>query len=451
MDADVIVIGAGAAGIAAARKLTEAGRRVIVLEARDRLGGRVWTHEFSNTALDMGAAWVHGYEWNPLSEMARAAGVKLHPSDTILLGADLALYAQDGRRWTDDERETLEEQFDEVMEALENLAEACKAEGLPDISIQQGLAELLKTTSSILSLSKDAPFAKLKALNYKFNSTIEHEYSGAVEDMSLLNWDEDLTPQQLGEADALPEGGWWPILAPAARGLEVRLQHQVASVAYGGHLVKVACTFPRNGVAGEAVFTAPQVIITLPVGVLKANVVEFVPPLPAEKLAALQNIGMGVLNKLVLKFPRKFWPDTDWLGYVSERKGFWAEWLDLSRHTGQPILIAFNAAEYGREVEQLTDAEQVAQALQILRVMFGAEVPEPESYVITRWASDPFALGSYTYLRPGGSGADRETLAAPVDNKLFFAGEATSQEYLSTVHGAWLSGLRAANEILNNK
>lgn len=466
-EADVIVIGAGAAGIAAARQLVDAGKRVIVLEARNRLGGRVWTEEFAGlppelggVALDMGAAWVHGYERNPLSEMARAAGVALKPSDTVLLGADLALYAEDGRRWTEAERGVLEERFEEVLEELENLAEAREAQGLPDISIQQGFEELLKAKTNILSgtvaLSAQRVAAQsqgalseaeLHALRYKFNSVIEHEYSGAVEDMSLLHWDEDLTPQQLGEADALPEGGWWPILAPAARGLDVRLQHTAARVEYGGHLVKVTCTCP----SGEAVFTAPQVIVTLPVGVLKANVVEFVPPLPEAKWAALQNIGMGVLNKLVLKFPRKFWPDTDWLGYIHPRKGFWAEWLDLSQHTGQPMLIAFNAAEYGRVVEQLSDAEQVAQALEILRRMFGAAVPEPESYVITRWASDPFALGAYTYLRPGGSGADRDVLAAPVDNKLFFAGEATHREYLSTVHGAWLSGLRAAEEVLEVK
>lgn len=437
--ADVIVIGAGAAGIAAARKLVDAGKRVIVLEARNRLGGRVWTMDFSNVALDMGAAWVHGYERNPLSAMARAAGVTLKPSDTILLGGDLALYAEDGRRWTTSERETLEERFEKVIGELEDLAEEREAQGLPDISLQQGFGEWLKT--------RQLAEAELHTLYYKFNSAIEQEYSGPVEDMSLLNWDEDLTPQQLGEADALPEGGWWAILAPAARGLDVRLQHTASRVEYGGHLVKVICTYP----SGEAAFSAPQVIVTLPAGVLKANVVEFVPPLPASKCAALQNIGVGVLNKLVLKFPRKFWPETDWLGYVSGRKGFWAEWLDMSQHTGQPILIAFNAAEYGREVEQLTDAEQVAQALKILRLLFGAEVPEPESYVITRWASDPFAFGSYTYLRPGGSGADRYALAAPVNHKLFFAGEATHREYLSTVHGAWLSGLRAAEEVLEVK
>jgi monoamine oxidase len=481
--ADVIVIGAGAAGIAAARKLVDAGKRVIVLEARNRLGGRVWTEEFSGVALDMGAAWVHGYEGNPLSAMAQAAGVTLKPSDTVLLGADLALYAEDGRRWTSDERDLLEERFEAVIEELENLAEERDARGLPDISIWQGVEELLNIKTSTLSeaersrrvaaqskgaFSSSDPHPsttarknarasaqgatafsaeELHALRYKFNSAIEHEYSGAVEDMSLLNWDEDLTPQQLGEADALPEGGWWPILAPATRGLDVRLQNAASRVESGGHLVKVTCTNP----SGEAVFTAPQVIVTLPAGVLKANAVKFVPPLPAEKLAALEKIGVGVLNKLVLKFPRKFWPDTDWLGYVSERKGFWAEWLDLSQHTGQPMLIAFNAAEYGREVEQLADAEQVVLALEILRRMFGAAVPEPESYVITRWAGDPFAFGSYTYLRPGGTSDDRDTLAAPVANKLFFAGEATHREYLSTVHGAWLSGLRAANEILGSE
>ncbi|MGQ0601035.1 MAG: flavin monoamine oxidase family protein [Anaerolineales bacterium] len=453
IDADVLIIGAGAAGIAAARALTDAGKRVIVLEARDRLGGRVWTAdlvgtEFTGVPLDLGAGWVHGYEHNPLSEYARRAGVKLLPSDTVLLGGGLVLFSDDGRRWTEDECKALESRFDAVIEAMNEMAAARRSKAWSDISLQQGFDEMLERKTSMLTGAARISDAqgilsevegRRGALNYKFNSEVEHEYSGDIAEMSLMNWDDDSTPHVLGDTDALPEGGWWPIIAPVARGLDVRTRTTVASVESGAHRVTVVTT-------GHSTYTAPHCIITLPLGVLKAGSVSFTPELPERKRAAIARLGMGVLNRLVLKFPRVFWPPTDWLGVVGERKGYWAEWFDLSRHTGQPILIGFNAAAYGREVEALTDEQQVSEAMRVLRELF-EDVPEPEAFVITRWASDPFACGSYSFIGVGASSADRAALGEPCD-RLFFAGEATSVKYPGTVHGAWLSGLRAVREVL---
>jgi monoamine oxidase len=474
---DVLIIGAGAAGISAARTLADAGQRVIVLEARDRLGGRIWTTQFSGVPLDLGAGWVHGYERNPLSEHARRAGVRLAPSDTVLLGADLALFDEDGRRWTQDERDELEARFDAVIGEMEALAAARRERGLPDVSIQQGFDEVLKIETRMLNggpAAFDGPQSKgalsavatphpstaarkarasaqgasfipgeLPALHYKFNSEIEHEYSGDIAEMSLTNWDDDQTPHLLGERDALPEGGWWRVIAPACGGLDIRLRQAVSRVDSGAHQVTVVTT-------DQSTYAAPHCIITLPLGVLKAGSVNFTPQLPERKRAAIVKLGMGVLNRLVLKFPRVFWPQTDWLGVIAERRGYWAEWLDLSRHTSQPILIAFNAAAYGREVESLTDEQQVSEAMAVLRRLF-TDVPEPEAFAVTRWAGDPFARGSYSFVGVGASSDDRAALAEPVAGRLFFAGEATSVEYPATVHGAWLSGERAAQEVLKTK
>lgn len=430
--ADVLILGAGAAGLAAARMLADAGRRVLVLEARDRLGGRVWTTEFAGRPLDLGAAWIHGYEGNPLSEHARRAGIRLLPSDTILLGGELALYGTDGRRLTADERAAIEARFEELEAALKELGRARAGAGQPDISLQAAFDEL--------RAQHGWPAETVGALNYKLNSEIEHEYSGDLSEMSLLNWDDDQTPFRLGAHDALPAGGWWPVLAPAARGLDIRRQHLVSRVEHGAQGVTV--------LTDQGAFTAPHAIVTLPLGVLKAGTVIFSPALPERKQAAIQRLGMGVLNKLVLKFPRVFWPEADWLGYIAERRGRWAEWLDLSRHTGQPLLIGFNAAAYGREVEALSDEQTVAEGMRVLRRLFG-DVPKPEAFAITRWASDPFARGAYSFVGVGASSAERAALGEPVGGRLFFAGEATSVEYPGNVHGAWLSGERAAQEILD--
>lgn len=428
--AEVIVLGAGAAGLAAAHTLAQAGRRVIVLEARDRLGGRVWTTDFAGAPMDLGAAWVHGYRGNPLTAQAQRIGVRLRPSNTILLGGGLALYDRAGRRWTAAEHQALEAEFEAVCEALAAMA-AARA-GAHDLSLQAGFDQLVR--------QHEYPPERVRAYDYKFNSAMEHEYSGDIAEMSLTHWDDDQTPTTLGEEDALPEGGWWPILAPAASGLDVRLRQAVTRVACGPDGVALTT-------AAGAVFHAGQAVITLPLGVLKAGAVTFTPDLPARKHAAIARVGMGVLNKLILKFPRPFWPEVDWLGVIDAVKGRWAEWLNLQPHTAQPILIGFNAAAYGHAVEARSDGEQVAEALEVLRGLYGP-VPEPEAVAVTRWASDPFARGAYSFLGVGAATADRQALGAPVAGRLFFAGEATHPAYPGTVHGAWLSGERAAREVL---
>jgi monoamine oxidase len=121
--------------------------------------------------------------------------------------------------------------------------------------------------------------------------------------------------------------------------------------------------------------------------------------------------------------------------------------LNLSHYTGQPWLLGFNAGAFGRQIESLSNNEIVASAMGALRGMFGNAIPAPDAWRISRWASDPFALGSYSYLAMGSSFEDIDALAAPA-GRLFFAGEATSREHPSTVHGAYASGIRAAQEAL---
>jgi monoamine oxidase len=429
---DVLVIGAGVAGLAAARALADRGLNVIVLEARNRLGGRVWTSDaWPALPLDLGAGWIHGYARNPLTPLAQAVGAPFHPSDTIYLGGWLALYAGDGRRLTDDERDAVEGRFETARREIEQVSRARQAQGLPDISLHAALEQAARHLSE----------AERRALNYKFNSEVEHEYSGDLADLSLYHWDEDQTPELLGDHDAVPGGGYVRLFEPIARELDIRLEQIVERVEYGGSGVII--TTKRGS------FAAPQAIVTVPLGVLKAGAVEFSPELPEAKRAAIRALHMGVLNKAALRFPFRFWPaEAEWLGYISEEKGCWAEWFNLGKHTDQPVLVAYNAGRYGREVEALSDEAMVAEAVRTLRVMFGERAPEPEAWQITRWASDPFALGSYSCLGVGASRRHRQALGEPVDERLFFAGEATSVEYPANVHGAWLSGLREAKRIL---
>jgi monoamine oxidase len=137
----------------------------------------------------------------------------------------------------------------------------------------------------------------------------------------------------------------------------------------------------------------------------------------------------------------------DWLEYIPQQAGAWTEWVSFMRTAKMPILLGFNAAERGKAIEAWTDQQIVASAMQTLKTIYGSAIPAPVDYQITRWASDPFALGSYSYNPVGATPTMRKELAKPVANKLFFAGEASESDYFSTAHGAYLSGLRAAKEM----
>jgi monoamine oxidase len=132
---------------------------------------------------------------------------------------------------------------------------------------------------------------------------------------------------------------------------------------------------------------------------------------------------------------------------VSERKSEWAEWIDYYSYTGQPVLLGLNSGKHARDLEVLTDQSVVAAAMQVLRGIYGRSTPDPDGAVVTRWGSDPFSLGAYSSIPPGANGKDYDTLAEPVGDRVFFAGEATSRSYPATVHGAFLSGEREAKRI----
>ncbi|MSO79757.1 MAG: hypothetical protein EXQ79_09160 [Acidimicrobiia bacterium] len=147
-------------------------------------------------------------------------------------------------------------------------------------------------------------------------------------------------------------------------GLDIRLGHVARTIEWGTEGVRV--------LTDQGMFPAAHAIVTLPLGVLKSGAVSFAPALPRAKQRAIARLGSGVLDKLWLRFPRVFWDaDVDVIGYVSPTKGQWCEWYDLSRHTGEPVLLGFNAATYARELERRSDAKVVADAMGVLRTIYG--------------------------------------------------------------------------------
>lgn len=411
----ILVIGAGMSGLAAARTLVDAGQTVTVLEARDRLGGRIWTQTLDGLPLDLGAAWIHGVTGNPLVDLARQAGAAAAPTDY----ADALVFDANGER---NEAEATAE------DALAFVAERRPAQGA-DVSVGT-LVDAYIDGMELSARNRQDVLVELAAY-------FENSYGADLDEISARYFDEGA---EVAGGDVLFPSGYGQLIAFLARGLNIRTNAPVSEIEHGGDRVTVV-------LAGGERVRVDQAICTLPLGVLKAGTVRFSPALPADKQDAIARVGFGLLNKAVFVFDEAFWDRATWIGYSSDLLLTWIEWLNLQPVLGRPVLVGFAGGERGRRSEAQSEADQLAEALADLRALYGDAVPEPRAAHLTRWASDPYALGSYTFPALGATSADLDTLAAPA-GCLHFAGEHTDRDHASYVTGAYLSGLRAAQEIL---
>lgn len=421
----VLVIGAGIAGLAAARTLHDQGRIVTVLEARTRIGGRVWTDRttWPDQPVDLGASWIHGVRGNPITDLAKAAALTTAVSDYD----NSQGYDSQGLPLSPATETRLWSQIETLMERVADLQDETET----DISLQAAMDQALAQ----MALDR----ADLQALRTAIIAMIEHEYGADAAQLSLWSYDHE---EDLPGGDVIFPDGYDAIATFLAQGVDVRLGHRVLAIDATGDTIQVQTDQGR--------FSADQVVVTLPLGVLKKGSVTFTPALPAQKRAAIADLGMGLLDKLYLRFPAIFWPtEPEVLNFLGNGTGEWAEWLNIAHYTGKPMILGFNASRIARQMAARTDAEILASAMQLLRTVYGPQIPDPDSFRLTRWAQDPFAWGSYSYLPPGTTPEIMDTLAAPVADRLFFAGEATYREHPSTVHGAYLSGVRAAEAIMD--
>jgi polyamine oxidase len=417
--ADVIVLGAGMAGITCAAELRKLGYSVIVLEARDRIGGRTWTDNSLGVPLDLGGAWIHGVRGNPLTPLVADAGIKTFASDWDAM----ALY-QGKRALSEKELAAADKQFQAVIAA----AEAAKEEA----ETSENLGDALNSAQDEL-LEDDAIGA---AVRWQVWSAIGSEYGEDADGLSLAAWDED---DELPGDHVLLDKGYGALIDHMARALDIRLTTVVQRVVHNDSGVKIRTS------KGE--FSADAVVCSLPLGVLKAGVVQFDPPLPSAHQKAIARLGTGALDKVALRFPKMFWPATHTFARVDADPERRTEFYNLQPIHKVPILLALTGGRYSRALEAMSDAAVTEEIMRELRTIFGDNIPAPTRVKRTRWASEPFTRGSYSIMPPGASMRDFAALAKPAGARLFMAGEATALEYPGTVHGAHLSGLRAASEV----
>lgn len=331
----VLVIGAGAAGLGAARNLADAGIGVTVIEGRDRIGGRVHTDTSLGVPIDLGAGWIHGADGNPLTELAEQFGVERFVTEAD----NSSIYDAAGNEVDDD-------QLDEILAGLEDL----------DFADGETVGEVVREAIGDL----DADAAALAT--YAITSVVEHETAADIDDLSPRSLEEG---EEFGGDEVVMPTGYLDVIAPLADGIDVQLGRVVSWIGYSDQGVEVEFV-------DESVVRADRVIITVPLGVLQANVIEFEPSLPDNKLAAIDRLGMGVLDRVVLQFDKVFWDaEADLIGYVNADPGVFIEWDNRSRVVGTPIISGFNAGSVAERIEAMDDEAATALAVQVLTNIYG--------------------------------------------------------------------------------
>lgn len=410
-DVDVVVVGAGAAGIGAAQELRRLGKRAIVLEARARVGGRVHTDRTLGDPFDAGALYIHWSERNPWTALAARYGFEtLDP--TLSGGATRFIDVSgpsDGRQRRG--------AFGVVQELFDSENGA-----VPDVSMLERVggpeSEFRDSALAIARMSLGDEPERISAADY-----------------ARLWAGDDLVVRQ----------GYGALVERAAQGLDVRLSTPVEAIDWSGAGVRVTT---KAGSIG-----ARAAIVTLPVGVLQKGGVRFTPDLPQSTRDGLAGLGMGALTKVALKFRGDRFgltPGTDLWVRLSARASINYECFTYNRD----VVVAFFGGDHAREIMALGEQGAVRAVLDEFRKHVGARAER--AFVagkLAGWANDPYSLGAYSHALPGRAGA-RALLAEPVGERIWFSGEATAGSGpgenfggAMTAGGAWLEGVAAARKI----
>jgi monoamine oxidase len=403
-DVEVVVIGGGAAGVAAAKRLCQASIRCLLIEARPRLGGRAWTvHDASSHALDLGCGWLHSADRNPWVGVAEAEGLTIDKAPPPWMNRHLE------RNFPRAEFADYRKAFNEFYERLEEAA-------------QRG---------------GDAPASTLLDPASRWNPLINASsgyISGAELDRISLK---DLDRYHATNVNWRVIEGYGTLISRYGADVPQLLDCPVSAVDHSGKRLKIE--------TGKGVIAADRVIVTVPSAVLAAEHISFTPALP-EKIEAAHGLPLGVDDKLFIALDgaEEFETSVRVFGHT-DRVATAGYHL---RPFGWPIIEAYFGGSCAAELEKGGEAAFFDFAASELSGVFGSAFARRIKPIrVHCWSSDPFALGAYSYASPGNADC-RARLAEPVDGRLFFAGEACSRHDFSTAHGGYLTGVAAAEEII---
>jgi monoamine oxidase len=403
---DIAIIGAGAAGLGAANALKNSGLSTIVLEARDRLGGRAHTIVPAPGILfDLGCGWLHSADRNSFVPIAKQLG-----------------FAIDTTRppWR-------EQSFDKGFPRAERAAFFAALDAFND------------RLEAAADNDADSAASNYLEPGNRWNPMID-AISGYVNGCELDTVSvHDFDAYEDTEINWRVRRGYGALIAAYGRPCPVALNTQVWRIDHSAQRIRIETS--------KGTLTAAKIIVTVPTNLIADETIRFDPPLPA-KVDAARGLPLGVDDKVMLALddPDHALPDDGNLRGATMRTKMGSFHL---RPFGQPCIEGFFGGGFARELEDAGDGAFAAQAIDEIAALLGSGIRRKlKPLAESRWARDPFARGAYSHALPGHAGA-RAILAAPVDGRLFFAGEATSPNFFSTAHGARDSGERAAREVIS--
>ncbi|CAI5939901.1 unnamed protein product [Closterium sp. NIES-65] len=468
-----------------ARQVTvvEARGRVTVVEARGRVGGRMWSRTEAAPAGspttflrgEMGAQWIEGATGNPVTTLARKFKLNIAQQN----GREIQFTAK-GRRYGDAEWAAAEAEY----QTLVRQALAWAGKQNKDVSLQQAF-----TSGPWKRKMFYKPYAQSRlAVDYEFNfgtaiSHVSHtpiwafpsrsglrsrlavdyefNFGTALSHLSAWYYDSDaFDPPTMVVTNGYDNIPKMLMQEAQGKGAKLLLNFEVTAISQSSTGVQITGKNTASGATGT--LDADVVIVTIPLGVLKANTIAFSPSLPPRKTGAIARLGVGAIAKIFFFFNQTFWPVNVDEYFIEDaqlpaNRGRWVDWVNLKRAWGQTALEGVALGEYAVRMATMSDEEVIKDAKAKMARMFPQyrkKPLEPLATWIQRWTAEPYSRGAYSYARVGVRGnedhcTDYDVMALP-EGRVLFAGEHTIWQYQATVHGALLSGVREAKRVLRN-
>jgi monoamine oxidase len=422
----IIIIGAGYAGLTAAKLLHESGQEVLILEASETLGGRARTIHLDGAPLDAGAAWVHYKSGNIITKTAMANGLEIiddqyEPSFIFDKKKGKTLSQKKQNRY---------------LEAAE-IARDLAIDFFDKKGRNSNTLEFLEKYLAKKSWSKN----KKRIVRALYASLLETDYGADMKNV-VLSDERYLTLFDCDEEnDGKIVGGYEQLTAIFSKNLSIEYQTQVSAINYEDEKVVIT--------TNKGIYTCEKVIVTVSLGVLKNEKIAFTPSLSKGKKSAIQKMGYGNLEKVVLTFEERFWEETQLIYYIEETKNGFAFPMicDFSKTSGVPALVLFYAGSFGEFLQKQSDDFIISKALDVLKNIFNKKDIQPKNHYISRWSTNDLFFGSYSYSSDDDVKKYIKSIRKPIDNKVFFGGEATSLKGQAYVHGAIFSGIREAKRL----